>query len=355
MSRVSLFKILYKRANLKTNFYITIMKNHQKLLLVTLQSFVLLLTFTGPVAAQYDDPKVYYFYQRTIYLEDLLKPGAWWSNPSLISSIDRTTIFTSTTGMIGRQYSISSVRALFPVRPRLNAGFGLTGTATGAGAGGTGTNSGFSYQSYFNFTRPSIEAGISYIPPYLGTVGAMVLTGSKSYVPDYALADSNTRIISFFYGMSAGWISPALFKTVSLSLSMLSLYNAETNPWWEHCAKVGVVFTVLDSIVRGSVEYGFATDSVSGSLFSNPNNTTNYEALKGSLSIRFMGIAGLILGYSTDTRNFSDNGATYHMGLELRKSEVYPYYGGYEMAISTSNHISVFHQIWVGFNIKKAS
>jgi hypothetical protein len=249
---------------------------------------------------------------------------------------------------------MSSVRVIFPVKPRLNAGFGLTGTALGAGAGGMGTNSGFSYQSYFNFTRPSIEAGMSYVPPYGGTIGAMMLTGSKSYVPHYA-ADTNTRNLSFFWGISAGWLSPALFKTVSLSLSMLSIRNSDVYIWWEHCAKAGLLFTVYDSTVLGSLEYGFATDSVTGSLFSNPDNTTNYEAIKGSVSIRFMSIAGLILGYSTDTKNFYDNGATYHLGLELRKSTIYPYYGGYEMGISTAKNGSVFHQIWVGFNLKKAS
>lgn len=335
------------------------MTTFSRLLRTALCPLAPLLFLACPVAAQYpeqyDNPTTYYFYQRTIYLEDLQKPGGWWSNPSLIASIDRSTIFTSTTGMIGRRYSISSVRVLFPVIPKLNAGFGLTGTATGTGAGGTGNNSGFSYQSYFNFTRPSLEGGMSYVPPIGGTVGAMLLTGTKSYVPDYALADSSVRIISFFWGMSAGWISPALFKTVSLSFSMLNLYNDETDPWWEHCAKLGLLFNAYDSTVLGSLEYGFATDSVTGSLFSNPDNTTNYEAIKGSVSIRFRNIAGLILGYSADTKNYSDNGATYHLGVELRKSTIYPYYGGYEMAISTSNHISVFHQIWLGFNVKRSS
>jgi hypothetical protein len=320
----------------------------------SLLALILLMSLAGPVTAQYDNPNAYYFYQRSIYLEDLNKPGAWWSNPSLIASIDRTTIFTSTTGLIGRAYSLSSVRCIFPIRPRLNAGFGLTGTASGAGAGGTGTNSGFSYQSYFNFTRPSIEAGMSFIPQYGGTIGAMMLTGTKSYVPEYA-ADTNTRNISFLWGISAGWLSPTFFKTVSLSLSMLTIRNADVNLWWEHSAKAGLLFMVLDSTVLGSIEYGFATDSVTGSIFNNPANTTNYEVIKGSVSIRFRSIAGLIIGYSTDTKNFYDNGATYHLGIELRKSRVYPYYGGYEMGISTSNHISIFHQIWLGFNVKRAS
>jgi hypothetical protein len=243
---------------------------------------------------------------------------------------------------------------LFPVLPRLNAGFGLTGAASGAGAGGTGTNSGFSYQSYFNFTRPSIEGGLSYAPQFGGAIGAMLLSGTKSYVPQYAGPDTNMRNLAIFWGLSAGWISPPLFKTVSLSLAMLSIENFDVVTWWEHCAKVGLVFTVFDSTVLGSLEYGFATDSVSGSLFNNPNNTNNYEAIKGTVSIRFRKIAGFILGYSTDTRNLSYNGHTYHVGVELRKSDIYPYYGGYEMALSTADPISVFHQIWLGFNIKKS-
>jgi hypothetical protein len=315
-------------------------------------TLLLLLAMAFTITAQYaDNPNVYYFYQRSIYLEDLIKPGGWWSNPSLISSIDQTTLFTSTTGPIGRNYSLSSVRLLFPVMQHLNAGIGFTGTASGGGgSSGTGSNAGFSYQNYFNFTRPSLEGGMSYVTPDFGNVGALLLGGSKSYV-----TSAGDSTISFFWGLSAGWISPAFFKTVSLSLSMLSIYNADVSPWWEHCAKVGLLLNMLDSAVLGSLEYGFATDSVSGSLFNNPANTQNYEALKGTVSIRFRRIAGFILGYSTDTQNFYDNGHTYHLGLELRKSSVYPYYGGYEMAISTSHNGSVFHQIWLGINFKKTS
>ena len=74
-----------------------------------------------------------FFYQRTIYLENLLTEGDWWANPSRISPIDKTTIFTSNVGLLGGRYSISSVRIIFPLNPQLNAGLGITGTGISQG------------------------------------------------------------------------------------------------------------------------------------------------------------------------------------------------------------------------------
>jgi hypothetical protein len=319
--------------------------------------FILLLCMmSGLSAQQADQADIYYYYQHTTYLENLNQPGAWWSNPALLSSIDRATVFTSSTGLLGRRYSISSSRIIIPVNPQLKAGFGLTGSARGEGRSGSGTNSGFSFSSYFNFTKPSIEAGMSFAPRSLGTFGALMLSGTVSETPSYAY-DSTARVIRFFWGYGLGWISPALLKTVAFSFSTLSIYNVQFLWQWENCAKAGIIFNVKDSAVLGSLEYGFSLDGAAGTLFSNRENAPYYEVLKGTASIRFRSIAGFILGYSLDTKNGADNGSTYHAGIELRRSTVYPCYGGYEMGLSTtnsSNNVSIIHRFWVGFNLKQA-
>jgi hypothetical protein len=320
--------------------------------------FILLLCMTGDCPAQEaDEADLYYFYQRTIYLENLNQPGAWWSNPALLSSINRTTVFTSSTGLLGRKYSISSVRAILPVTPQLNAGFGLTGSASREGRSGSGTDGGFSFSGYFNFTKPSLEAGMSFAPRGLGTFGALALTGTVSEIPPYAY-DSTRRVTRFVWGYGFGWVSPALLNTASFSFSTLSVYNTLVMWEWEHCAKAGIILNVKDSAVLGSLEYAFPLDAGPGALFSDRDNAPRYEVFKGTVSLRFRSIAGLLLGWSYDTKNRSDNGATYHAGVELRRSAVYPWYGGYEMGLSTTNSlhsVSLIHRFWLGINVKQGT
>ena len=197
---------------------------------------------------------------------------------------------------------------------------------------------------------------MSFAPPDIGTFGALVLSGTVSEMPSYAY-DSTIRVTRFFWGYGLGWISPALLKTFSFAFSTLSVYNVQFLWLWENCAKAGILFNVKDSAVLGSIEYGFSLNAPAGALFNNRDNAPQYEVLKGTVSIKFRSIAGFILGYSLDTKNGSDNGATYHAGVELRRSLVYPCYGGYEMGISTtnsSNSASIIHRFWVGFNLKQS-
>ena len=42
--------------------------------------------------------------------------------------------------------------------------------------------------------------------------------------------------------------------------------------------------------------------------------------------------------------------------MELRRSTVYPCYGGYEMGLSTTNYsnsVSIIHRFWIGFNVRQ--
>jgi hypothetical protein len=294
---------------------------------------------------------LYFFYQRTVYLENLCQPGAWWANPALLSPIDKITVFTSNTGLIGRQYIISAARIVLPVKPNLNIGFGATGTGSNEGRSLSAGNEGTRYSSNFSFNLPSLEGGISYVPPVGGNAGALIITGTEP-VPDSSNPGLNT--VYFFWGIGVGWISPAVMNTVRFSLSTLSVCHVQFETWWDNCAKAGLQINANNGKVLGSLEYGFSLFNGPVTFFRNPSNFHGYEVLKAGVSIKMMDIAGVLLGYSNDTPpNYFDNGATYHAGVELRRSEIYPYYGGYEMGISTSRHVSIIHRIWIGYGFVK--
>ena len=296
-----------------------------------------------------------FFYQRTIYLENLCQPSAWWANPSLLAPIDKITVFTSNTGLIGQLYTISSVRIVLPVRPKLNIGFGITGTGSKEGRALSASQEGAQYSSNFSFNLPSLESGMSYTLPVGGVVGTLLITGTES-VPDPSNSAINT--LYFFWGIGAGWISPAIMNTVKFSISTLSVCHFQFETWWDNGAKAGIQISSNDERVLGSFEYGFALFNGPVSFFQSRSNFYGYETLKGSVSIKMMGIAGILLGYSKDsprTNSLNNNGSTFHAGVELRRSAIYPYYGGYEIGISTAHGISLIHKIWVGYSFKKKS
>jgi hypothetical protein len=309
-----------------------------------------------PVSGTINVPNIdglYFFYQRSIYLENLCQPAAWWANPSLLSPIDRITVFTSNTGLIGQRYTISSARVVLPIQSKLNIGFGVTGTGTTEGRSLSAGNGGAQYSSSFSFNLPSLEAGVSYIPPVVGSIGALMITGTES-IPDPSNSGLNT--LYFFWGIGAGWLSPSIMNTVKFSVSTLSVYHSQFITWWDNGAKAGLQINVNDGKVTGSFEYGFALFNGPVSFFQNQSNFHGYEIFKGSVSLKMMDIAGVLLGYSKDTppaNAIDNNGSTFHAGVELRRSDVYPYYGGYEMGISGAHGISIIHRIWVGYGFKK--
>ena len=292
---------------------------------------------------------LFFFYERSIYLENLITPGAWWANPARIAPIDRPTIYTSTAGLLGGAYSMSTVRGIFPIDTCIKAGFGVTGTGISAGSSGSGSGGGAQLTSIFSFSRPSFEGVVSYSNLPIGTVGAILLGGSENMQGAADLVSS----LYYFWGYSLGWLSPVLFKTAQLSLSTLTVSHDWWTTVWNFDAKAGLLVNVRDSLVLGSLEYGFPLQS---------GPYAPYDVLKGDVSIQVKRIVGILLGFSIDTRNQSENGgtyngSTYHIGIELRRSTIYPFYGGYELGVSpwgaSRSELSVMNQIWIGYGFAK--
>ncbi|MBN1127353.1 MAG: hypothetical protein JXA71_00095 [Chitinispirillaceae bacterium] len=298
---------------------------------------------------------LYYFYERTIYLEDLTQNAGWWANPSVIASVREPGLFTSNTGLLGGKYSISGFRLFLPLRQSLTVGFGLTGTSTTEGRSFSGDASGGRMTGSFSFSRPSLEAGAGYESQRLGAFGVLAMTGTESIIPDAA---TGIRIYYYVLGAGFGYLSPPL-AGIRLSVSTLSFCHFQADAWWDHSAKTGVLVNINDSLVIASLEYGFSLQNTP--FLGGERYAWGYEVIKGTVSTRFRSIAGFLLAYSTDTKNLRDNGPTFHCGLELRPSNVYAFWGGYEIGISpwSSRHrtgspvITLLHRFWVGYAFRK--
>jgi hypothetical protein len=318
-------------------------RNSSIILFFVIGGFDNVFALSSPQPPQLDS--LPFFYERSVYLENLITPGAWWANPTCITSIDKPTIYTATVGLLGGLFSMSTVRGIFPVDTCIKAGFGVTGTGGSAGSSFNGSDVGAQASTIFSFSQPSFEGAVSYSNLPIGTIGALLLGGSVSI---QGQADANSSLY-YFWGYSLGWLSPVLLKAVQLSLSTLTVSHDWITTTWNYDAKAGVLVNVHDSLVLGSLEYGFPLQS---------GEYLPYTVLKGDVSIRVQSIVGILLGYGKDIPNTNDNGSTYHVGVELRRSNVYPFYGGYELGVSpwASRHgseISLISRIWIGYGFAK--
>jgi hypothetical protein len=185
-----------------------------------------------------------------------------------------------------------------------------------------------------------------------GTIGGLAMAGTES-IPRTTDTVNKTY---FFWGIGTGWLSPSILNTVKLSFSTLSVCHIQFETWWDNSAKAGILFNINKDHLIGSIEYGFGLNGTSA---------PEYEVFKGDFSLRFMSITGLLFGFSTDTRNIRNNGSTFHTGIELRRSYVYPFFGGYEIGFNMfasrynpnslpdpSPHLSLIHRFWLGYDLR---
>jgi hypothetical protein len=130
---------------------------------------------------------------------------------------------------------------------------------------------------------------------------------------------------------------------------MMATWHFWNQVYMDANAKAGIRFKVLDEFITGCFEYAFALNSGAAKAFQSSNS---YQVVKGGISIRFYKIGGLLLGYSTDFGNIAggyfDLGPTIHAGLELRKSSDNPFFGGYEIGVSTYQRDLIIHRFWLG-------
>jgi hypothetical protein len=304
-----------------------------------------------PVSAQSHFSSLY-LYQRSIYLENILTPGAWLANPALASEIGRPALLTTNVMPLGDQYLFAAVRGFYPLRSGLSLGIGLLGTGTynhgSSNAGSQGD--GFSANGDFAFTGPDFQAGAAYAIAGAGAIGVMTTLGWN-----FPPSDTSTLATETAWGIGAGWLSPWYFHTFSVSLSVMSIGHFREIAYWEHNGKAGIRLSLFSDVLRGSIESALLFGKALG-IFTD-NSSAPYEAMKTLWSLQVYRIFGALLGFSTDYAGrwtthgvrIADNGNCIHVGAELRKTEEYAFWGGYDMGISLSYPSSILHRFWFAY------
>jgi hypothetical protein len=290
---------------------------------------------------------LYFLFQRSTYLENLGMPGAWWANPATLAEINDKIALTTNVTPLGNVFTITSARYVAPVANRFGWGIGILGAGINPNPDGSlqATNSSAQYQSHFSFYNPSIQIGFAAKVFNDWRAGFLFDFGAEQ-LPDGGGGQTNFSTI----GIGLGVLTPYFFNRASFSLSTMSTGHFWLQPYWDYDGKAGLRFKSPDSLIMGSLEYTFSL--VSGSIRYIYNSPANYyQVVKFLASIKTLSIGGILFGLSRDLGIFSDNGVLLHLGVELRRSAINPFFGGYEIGIATTqrNRDLFLHRLWLGY------
>jgi hypothetical protein len=323
------------------------MARHTRLLFTIFAAIALL---SCSVRAANDS--LYFLYQRTTYLENLLTPGGWWANPALTGEITVPTGYTINVTPLGYSYTLASVKYLFPFLKHFGAGIGIMGTGIAPDQSTQITSAGANYNSQFTFSNPSFQLGIGGRMPAIGSAGILVDVGAEM-LPNGQGGSSNFLITRGGLGI----LTPYFFKCVSFSATALATYHFWQQIYMDDNAKLGLRTTFLDDMILGSAEYTLSFKSRLAPSFYTTSGFT-YEVFKAMMSVRVYKIAGILAGYSTDFGQFSQmytgNGNCIHLGLEIRQMNEFPVFGGYDLGVSTTWQGLLIHRLWIGYRFNSA-
>jgi hypothetical protein len=328
------------------------MREHlRKAFLLSAKIVALPVFVTTPCSAQVDTINYYFLYQRSTYLENVLLPGSWWANPASTAETERKTLQTVNVTPLGNALTIASAKFLTPVTSRFGVGVGIMGVGQGNSSNQNlnASASGATFQSQYSFFNPSIQLSGAIKFKKEGAIGLLFNIGAEQLPSAMDLGPAYSNYLTMGFG--AGFLTPWFFDRVSLGLSEMSTGHFWIQNYWDYDGKLAVRFRSVDSLLTGYIESTFSL--FGGSLVWIGNSPSNYyEVIKGMVSLRFMGILGFLLGYSDDLLNGEANGQCAHVGLELKQSNMYHYYGGYEIGIAlTQLQRDLFiHRLWVGYN-----
>jgi hypothetical protein len=291
---------------------------------------------------------LYYLYQRSTYLENLNTPGGWWANPALTGEIAVPTGYTINVTPLGNSYTLASVKYLIPFLQRFGAGIGIMGTGI-ANQQSTGINpGGISFSSNYSFSNPSFQLGLGGRIPGIGSAGILVDIGAEMLPSGYSdVAASNFLLTRFGLGV----LTPYYFGCASLSATGMATLHFWQQLYMDSDAKIGLRLKFLDEMILGSAEYtlSFKTHFIQ-SFYATYGY--DYEVFKALVSVKIYKVAGILAGFSTDFNQSPGslyNGNCLHAGLELRPLDIYPFFGGYDLGVSTTFPGLLIHRIWIGY------
>ncbi|HUI91006.1 MAG TPA: hypothetical protein VLX68_02055 [Chitinivibrionales bacterium] len=304
-----------------------------------------------PFSANGANDSLYFLYQRSTYLENLQTPGGWWANPALTGEINTPIGYTLNVTPLGNRYTLASVKFLFPFLNRFGAGIGIMGTGIAPDQSTQVTSSGLSYNSHFTFSNPSFQLGFGGNLPAVGSAGLLVDLGAEM-LPDGFGGSSDFLVARCGLGV----LTPYYFKVLSLSLTAMATMHFWDRMYMDENGKIGIRTKILDDLILGSAEYTFSFKSAAVESFY-PSSQFFYEVFKATVSVQIYKVAGILAGYSTDFGQFSyygsGNGNCLHAGIELRPQDAYPFFGGYDLGISTTFRDLFIHRIWIGYRFLK--
>jgi len=287
---------------------------------------------------------LYFLFQRSTYLENLCMPAAWWANPALTAEIGGKTALTVSVTPLGNTFTIASAKYCAPIGARGGWGIGLMGAGISPDPSLQANNSGAQYSSHVTFSNPSIQLAGGLKIPYIGSIGALGDFGLE-LLPNFSGGEENY----FSMGLGAGFLTPYAWDYLSLSLFAMSRGHFWIQNFWDHDGKVGLRLKTPDSLVLGSLEYTVSFSSGSVKFIGN-SPAYYYQVVKALMSLKIYAIMGVLIGYSDDLGIFSNNGSMIHGGVELRRSSVYPFFGGYELGVSLTHSALLVHHLWLAYS-----
>ena len=316
----------------------------QTLLSRHIATIILVCALTGVYGQQVADVNISFFHKRTIYLDNLISPAAFWANPAILALETESSFSIANVSPMGGIYTLAAIRGSFVLDSTGVAGIGFSGTDEYESGSFSADNSSATWQSNFIFSTPSVQVIFARPLPLIGLAGVIASLGTEQwYTSTQQFAYSPTVCIG------AGWFSPAFKNALRVSLATYSTGHFYLSQQWEHDAKFGLRLSLFEEAVRGSFEYtwSFGKEPV----FFSPAAQGRYEAFKGNVSLRFWGALGLLAGVSRDLDIFTSNKTMIHGGLEYRQTDLTPYWGGYEIGINDRR--GIIHRIWIGYSFGK--
>jgi hypothetical protein len=179
--------------------------------------------------------------------------------------------------------------------------------------------------------------------PKIGSAGILVDLGAEM-LPDGFGGSSNFLVARSGLGI----LSPYFFNCVSASATGMATFHFWDKVYMDGNAKLGLRMKLIDNTITGSAEYTLTLKSGAMQSFY-ASSSNDYEVFKTMVSIRVFQVAGFLLGYSTDFGYFSDIGNCIHTGLEIRQMNEFPFFGGYDLGISTTWQGLLIHRLWIGY------
>jgi hypothetical protein len=291
-----------------------------------------------------------FFFQRTIYLENLLNKDGLWANPAIIEQINYpTTSFCNVTPLSYR-YTLANAKYLFPISNIIKAGIGIRGTGINTKQSTSISENSIFYQSNFRFSNPSLQTAIALNVFNIQKLGLLIDAGFESLPDGYG----NYSLFPLI-NTAIGILTPYYFNYISLSFVIINTLHFWNKIYSENNGKAGVIFKINDDLINMCFEYAFSIHSAIVESFYYSSSLRYYEVFKYTTSFKICKSFGIILGYSTDIGEFSDIGDCIHAGLELKQSNNYNFFGGYEIGVSTFHRSLIIHRVWLGYQFNKKS